>query len=54
MRDLTSVGLHLLTGPLTRENRPASQSIKLSALMAAATIYVLINLLGTLRIVEKY
>jgi hypothetical protein len=49
MRGLTSVGLHLLTGPLTRENRPASQSIKLSALMAAATIYAIISLLGTLR-----
>jgi hypothetical protein len=48
MRGITSVGLHLLTGPLTRANRPASQSIKPSALMATTTIFALINLLGSL------
>jgi hypothetical protein len=53
MRALTSVGLHLLMGPLTRENRPANQSIKLSALMAAATIYAIIRLFGTLRMYSQ-
>jgi hypothetical protein len=49
MRGITSVGLHLLMGPLTRTNRPASQSIKPSALMATTTIFALINLLDSLR-----
>ena len=41
-----SIGLRLSMGPLTREHRPASESIKLSALMVAAMVYVIISLIG--------
>jgi hypothetical protein len=53
MKALTSVGLRLSMGPLTSEHRPASQSIKLSALMAATIVYVIIRLTGTLRMHSK-
>jgi hypothetical protein len=53
MRALTSVGLRPSMGPLTRENRPASQSIKLSALMAAAIVYAIIRLTGTHRMYSQ-
>lgn len=53
MKALTSVGLHLSMGPLTREQKPASQSIKLSALMAAAIVYVIFRFNETLRMHSK-
>jgi hypothetical protein len=46
MRGIHSVDLHHLMRPLTRARRPVSQSIKTIALMAIATIFSLINILG--------
>jgi hypothetical protein len=40
-------------GPLTSEHRPAIQSIKLVALMAATIIYVITHLTGSLRVHSK-
>jgi hypothetical protein len=53
MKAFTSVDLQLSMGPLTREQRPASQSIKLAALMVAAMVYVIIHLTRPLRMQLK-
>jgi hypothetical protein len=53
MKVPTSIGLCLSMGPLTSEHRLASQSIKLSALMAAAIIYALTRLTGSLSVSSK-
>jgi hypothetical protein len=53
MRALTSIGLRPLMGPLTHKNRPASQRIKLSALMVVAIVYAIIHLTRTLRMYLK-
>jgi hypothetical protein len=53
MKVPTSVGLRLSMGPLTSEHRPASQSIKLSALMATTIIYAITCLTRSLSVHSK-
>jgi hypothetical protein len=54
MKAFTFIGHRLLMEPLTREQGPASQSIKLSALMVVAMVYVIIRLTGPLRMHLKF